>query len=71
MANKRWDDLGGAQKSAVVVSGIVQVALLVAALADIYRRSEDEIKGRKSLWAAASFINFVGPISYTLIGRKR
>lgn len=71
MAKKRWDDLGRTQKRAAVVSGVVQVALLVAALADIYRRPADEIRGRKLLWAAASFINFVGPISYFLIGRKR
>jgi len=71
VANKRWDELGGAQKGAVVVTGIVQVALLVAALTDIYRRPTDEIRGPKLLWAAASFVNFVGPISYFLLGRKR
>ena len=71
MTDRRWDELGGTQKGAVVVSGILQAALLVAALADIYRRPADEIRGRKLLWTAASFVNFVGPISYFLIGRKR
>ena len=47
MPKKRWEDLSGAQKGAIVLSGVVQLGLLVAA-----------------------FINYVGPISYFLFGRK-
>ncbi len=70
MPKKRWKELGGLQKGAIVLSGVVQVVLLVAALVDIYRRPAEEIRGEKRLWAAAAFVNFVGPISYFLFGRR-
>jgi len=54
-----------------MLSGTVQVALLIAALADIWRRPEEEIRGDKRLWTAVSFVNFIGPISYFLFGRRR
>ena len=71
MPNKRWGDLSSTQRRAVVLSGVVQLGLLAAALADIYRRPAAEIRGPKRLWAAEAFVNFVGPISYFLFGRKR
>jgi hypothetical protein len=36
MPNKRWSDLGSAQKGTVVLSGAVQLGLLAAALVDIW-----------------------------------
>lgn len=48
----------------------VQVSLFLTALTDIYRRPAEEIRGNKWLWVAASFVNFVGPISYFLFGRR-
>jgi hypothetical protein len=68
---KRWGELSNLQKVAVVLMGVVQLGLLVAALGDIYRRPAEEIRGGKRLWAAAAFVNFVGPISYFLFGRGR
>ena len=68
---KRWEELGNPQKGAIVLLGVVQLGLLAAALVDIYRRPAGEIGGRKSLWAAAAFVNFAGPISYFLFGRRR
>jgi hypothetical protein len=67
---KRWGDLSAAQKGAIALSGAVQLALL-AALVDIYRRPAGEIRGGKRLWVAAAFVNYVGPISYFLFGRRR
>jgi hypothetical protein len=69
--NKRWGDLSSTQRKAVVLSGVVQLGLLAAALADIYRRSAEEIRGDKRLWAVVAFVNFVGPASYFLFGRRR
>jgi hypothetical protein len=69
--NKRWGDLSSTQRKAVVLSGVVQLGLLAAALADIYRRLAGEIRGPKRLWAAVAFVNYVGPISYFLFGRRR
>jgi hypothetical protein len=69
--NKRWGDLSSTQRKAVVLSGVVQLGLLAAALADIYRRPAEEIRGDKRLWAVVAFVNYVGPVSYFLFGRRR
>lgn len=71
MAKKRWSDLGTGQRRGVMFSGVVQVALLIAALADIWRRPEEQIRGSKRLWTAAAFVNFIGPVSYFVFGRRR
>ncbi len=70
--NKKWSDLTARQKAPLVLRGIIQLALLAAALADIYRRPAEEIKGSKWLWSAAVFVNFmgIGPIAYFAFGRK-
>ena len=71
MANKRWSELSSGQRLGIMLSGTVQVALLIAALADIWRRPEEQIRGDKRLWTAVSFVNFIGPISYFVFGRRR
>ena len=71
MARKRWSELSGRQRWGVVLSGVVQVTLLIAALVDIWRRPEDEIRGSKRIWTAAAFVNFIGPLSYFIFGRRR
>jgi len=71
MAKKRWEDLTALQKKGIVLSSTVQIGLLIAALVNIYRRSQEEIWGRKWWWTVASFVNFVGPVSYFLFGCKR
>jgi len=72
-SNKNWSELTARDKAPLVVRGIVQFALLVAALADIHRRPAEEINGSKWLWRAVAFANFmgIGPIAYFLFGRKR
>jgi hypothetical protein len=71
--NKKWGDLTAGEKAPIVLRGIVQFALLAAALLDIYRRPAEEIKGSKWLWVAASLVNFMGagPLAYFVFGRKR
>jgi hypothetical protein len=59
------------QKGAIALSSAVQVALLAAALVDIYRRPQQGIRGSKRAWTAVSFVNLIGPVSYFLFGRKR
>ncbi|MCB0025643.1 MAG: PLD nuclease N-terminal domain-containing protein [Caldilinea sp.] len=68
---KKWNEFSPAQKAGSIVAGIVQVTLLVAALVDIRRRPAEEIRGRKGLWAVFAFVNWIGPISYFLFGRKQ
>ena len=46
-----------------MVAGAVQLTLLAAALFDISRRPQDQIKGPKPLWVGISFINTIGPLA--------
>jgi hypothetical protein len=43
--NKNWSDLTAREKAPLVLRGIVQFALLAAALANIYHRPAEEING--------------------------
>ncbi|MGE5286852.1 MAG: PLD nuclease N-terminal domain-containing protein [Micromonosporaceae bacterium] len=70
MTQPRNKKLTPRQKKVIAVAATAQLSLLMAALFDIWRRPAEQIKGPKRLWAAASFINFAGPISYFLFGRK-
>jgi hypothetical protein len=47
--NRRWSDLTAREKTLLAVRGIVQFALLAAALADIRRRPAEEINATKWL----------------------
>jgi hypothetical protein len=71
LPEKEWKDLSPRQKRGILFGGTVQIGLLLATLLDIYRRPKEEIRGDKVLWTLAAFVNFVGPISYFLFGRKR
>lgn len=68
---KRWSDLSGGQRVAVVAGGVVQVSLLVRALWDLWRRPADQVNGSKLVWTAVCFVNFVGPLAYLRFGRRR
>lgn len=68
---KQWKDLSPAQKAGGIVMGIIQASLLIAALVDIRRRPAEQIRGRKVWWVLASFVNYIGPISYFIFGRKQ
>ena len=69
--SKRWSDLSRRQRAAVVGSGAVQLGLLVGALADLWRRPSEQLRGTKAMWTAVSFLNLVGPLAYFAFGRRR
>ncbi|SDP38462.1 Phospholipase_D-nuclease N-terminal [Nakamurella panacisegetis] len=68
---RSWADLSPGAKRGTVVGAAVQLALLTAALRDIARRPQNEIRGPKGMWVAVSFINFVGPVAYFVFGHQR
>lgn len=72
MSDKKvsWNVLSPPQRATAVGAGLVQISLTIAALRDLRRRPAEQVKGRKSLWVAASFVNFVGPLSYFAFGRR-
>jgi hypothetical protein len=67
---KQWSDFTPNQQAGMVAGGIVNFVLLVAALWDIWHRPVDQINGDRRLWTAVSFVNFIGPLSYFVFGRK-
>jgi Phospholipase_D-nuclease N-terminal len=67
---KRWSELTRVQQRSIVAGGAAQVVLQVAALWDLHRRSDAELRGSRRWWTAASFLNFVGPIAYFVAGRR-
>ena len=68
---KKWSELSGRSRKLITVTGVIEVALLVATLVDIKRRPADQIKGSKRLWTALAFVNIIGPIAYFAFGRRR
>ncbi len=71
MARKKWSERSKGSRRLIVGLGIVEVALLVATLADLKRRPADQIKGPKWMWAGLAFVNIIGPVSYFAFGRRR
>lgn len=69
-SKKTWKELSPMAKSGTIMAAVVQLSLLVAAQRDISRRPAEEIRGSKTLWRAATLINFVGPGSYFTFGVK-
>jgi hypothetical protein len=67
---RRWADLSGRERAGIGAAAAVQVALLAAALVDLRRRPARKVRGDKRLWAAASFVNYVGPLAYFVYGRR-
>lgn len=68
---RRWADTSPGTQAAIAVAGVAQFGLLGAALVDITRREPDQIKGPRWAWVMASFVNFIGPIAYFAVGRRR
>ena len=69
-SRKRWRDLSPRHRTGIVIAAVVQIGLQAAALVDLRRRSAHKVRGDKRFWAAASFVNFAGPIAYFVRGRR-
>ena len=70
MRRRRWSDLSGGQRTAVLVLGTVQLAAVAAAWSDLASRRASEVHGSKGLWAVAIAVNGVGPPAYFRWGRS-
>jgi hypothetical protein len=67
----RWNEMKPAQKGGAIILGMLQFSLLAAALWDLRHRPAAEVNGDKRLWTAFAFVNFIGPITYFVFGRKK
>lgn len=71
---RRWSDLSDRSRRFLVIAGVAEGILKLAALVDLKRRPAEQIRGPKWVWASSLVI--VGsagvlPIFYFLIGRRR
>ncbi len=66
-----WQDLDERQKRGLGLAAMVQVALLLFALYDWFRRPGSEMRGPKFVWLPLLFVNFIGPLGYLKFGRLR
>jgi len=71
MARKRWRELNKTQQTAIIVIGAAEVIVTTIALVDLTRRPAENIRGKKSIWALACFVQPIGPIAYFTFGRVR
>lgn len=67
---KKWSEMSTPQRVGVVVMGVIQISLAVAAWTDLARRDPSRVNGPKGRWAGIISINFVGPILYFAVGRQ-
>jgi hypothetical protein len=67
---RRMRDLSGLHRALLALAGTVQVLLLAAAQVDLLRRPASEVRGPKWVWRTVALVNFVGPITYFLVGRR-
>lgn len=71
---KRWSDLDAGTRRFIVIGGVVEGLLKIAALTDLARRPASGVRGRKWVWAVVLvLVNSVGgaPLVYFLVGRRK
>lgn len=71
METRRWSDLTSQERTGLIVAASVQLALAATAWTDLARRPAELVRGPKLAWAAIIAVNFVGPIAYFVLGRRR
>ncbi|WP_225973208.1 PLD nuclease N-terminal domain-containing protein [Nesterenkonia natronophila] len=68
---QQWDNLSPSKQAGTMVLASIQLSLAVSAWADLAARPASQVNGRKGMWAVIIAVNFIGPIAYFLIGRRR
>jgi len=71
MPRRKWSELSPRARGFTVVAAVVEACLKAVMLVDLRRRPADQIRGPKWLWTLLALVNFFGPVSYFIIGRKR
>jgi hypothetical protein len=74
VTRRTWSELSPRTRRLIVVTGVGEGLLKVAALIDLARRPAAEVRGSKVRWAlAVTLVNSVGvvPLVYFVFGRRR
>ena len=66
---KRWSDFSPGQQTAIIIGGAIEIVLTATALRDLRRRSVDQVRGRKAVWALSFAVQPFGPLAYYALGR--
>lgn len=68
-----WSNLSARTRRLLIVAGVAETGLKVAAAIDLRRRPADQIRGPKWAWFAGLFANTAGlvPLSYFVFGRRK
>lgn len=69
----RWHALSDGQRAVVATVAVLDASLRVAALTDLARRPQREVRGPKWLWAVSlSVVSSLGlvPLAYVVRGRR-
>ena len=70
----RWNQLPPTTRAGILTVGAVDISLRVLALADLRKRTADDLRGPKAVWAVAlTVVSSAGvlPTAYFLLGRRR
>jgi hypothetical protein len=68
---KTWTERTRPHRGWIITAALVQLLLLAAARRDLHRQPADLVRGPKRRWVAASFVNFIGPLTYFAVGRRQ
>ena len=74
MGTRRWSDLSERNRRLIVVGGVLDAVLRIAALVDLRHRPAEEVRGPKRAWqAAVAVVSSAGvlPLFYFVLGRRR
>lgn len=66
-----WSELGPHQQRGIAGAAAVQLALLAAALVSVRRTPQERIRGNRTVWTLACFVNWIGPLAWFTVGRRR
>jgi NADH:ubiquinone oxidoreductase subunit B-like Fe-S oxidoreductase len=69
---KRWSDFSPRTRKLIIVAGVAEAGLKVAAGIDLKCRTAEQVRGPKWAWFAGMLINSAGliPLSYFVFGRR-
>jgi hypothetical protein len=71
MPAQQWSDLSPGRQTGMLIAASVHLALAATAWTDLAHRPAALIRGPKALWAVLIAVNFIGPLSYFVVGRRR
>lgn len=68
---KGWESLSKMEQRRLGIAALIQFALVAIALRDWLKRPGSEMRGgSKWKWLPVLFVNFAGPITYLVWGRR-